>query len=595
MAMSMISRPQVQFCMIGKNKQGHVTKAEQQYWITKRPAVLSIQIQRLAFDKATKKPKKINSPVHFDKTIYLDRFMLENKQLVGLGKSSICKYKEKIAKLKDGLHRYTCFGEEKMDLRKSLSTAIEFIKSQANDEITLVDVYEGTDVVYDPRGIGVTGNAECAVRVLEQSLGQVSQQVELMEKTLAEYEDRVAKYEGMKKHPYDLHAILIHSGGAESGHYYAFIFDAGKKKWRRYNDEEVTEETEENVFKEAIGDGKSPASAYFLIYVARSEMSELGGRDFALSASKLVHTGCKEIINYYSSLLPTELKREVFEDNLRLDFDIMEKKADWICTKALDIYQKRHAKLMQAKKLRGYPEWNFVANLEENRSPYYRYILLDSIIIEVSEGSISLDMLDEHDPIYKVLNDKFMKSCSYPPPSLSLTEGEKTQIELKEKEFQKFILDKRMQQHILTKLLAKGWSAALDAIEVYLSNGIYSDTSNKKIVEDILRLVSLRLMSLVNYSLMCKNTKHAVTALKYISQQVIKYLGTDDPHIAHPRRYLGFVFKECAAILSSEETAIVNKELEVLANYKMQENKPVAPDPVSFSCQLMYVNRIQPR
>jgi ubiquitin carboxyl-terminal hydrolase 25/28 len=56
-----------------------------------------------------------------------------------------------------------------------------------------------------------------------------------------------------KNFPYYLHAILVHDGNAESGHYYTFIFDRVSEKWWRYNDFQVTEETEENVFAESFG------------------------------------------------------------------------------------------------------------------------------------------------------------------------------------------------------------------------------------------------------------------------------------------------------------------------------------------------------
>jgi len=39
----------------------------------------------------------------------------------------------------------------------------------------------------------------------------------------------------------------VHEGNAESGHYYAFIFDRASEKWFRFNDFRVTEETWENV------------------------------------------------------------------------------------------------------------------------------------------------------------------------------------------------------------------------------------------------------------------------------------------------------------------------------------------------------------
>jgi len=554
---------------------GFVTKAEQQYWITKRPTVLFMQIQRLTYDRALKKPKKLNNPVSFDKTIYLDRFMIENRSLMELGKGGIEKYKEKIKKLKEGIKLYTSYGEEKLDLRKSLKTTLEFLKSQDKDEMTLVDIYEGSDIVYDPIGIGVNGNPKNTILTLEHSLSQINQQVEIMEKTLAEYEEQVAKYDGMKKYPYDLHAILMHNGGPEGGHYYAFIYDSGKKKWRKYNDEDVTEISEENVFKEAIGDGKSPASAYFLIYASREldETGKLGKStipDFALSASKLIHAGSREIINYYSSLLPAALKREVFEDNLRLDVDIMEKKAGWICQKAIEIYPARFNKLMQNKKLKGYPEWNFISYLEDSNYPYYKYVLLNTIISELNDGAITLDILEDYDPIIKTLNEKFLKQVQNAPQELKIPDSEISNIDQKYISYSKLIIDKKMQHYILTKLLAKDWPAGLDGIECYLGANLYSDSANKKIVEDIMRLISLKFMSLVNMALMNKNLPQALCFLRYISQRIAPFLDNDDPHVTHPKRYLTEVFKEIYSYIKPEEIKEIDTELKLFTTNKKQ-------------------------
>lgn len=58
--------------------------------------------------------------------------------------------------------------------------------------------------------------------------------------------------------------MLIHEGSADSGHYYSYLFDPQEKKWRKYNDLNITEEVEEQVLKE--GKGVNATSAYYLVY-----------------------------------------------------------------------------------------------------------------------------------------------------------------------------------------------------------------------------------------------------------------------------------------------------------------------------------------
>ena len=69
--------------------------------------------------------------------------------------------------------------------------------------------------------------------------------------------------EGMKYH---LHSICVHDGTADMGHYFSYIYDRCQKKWRKYNDINITDVTEEEVFTNAQG-GSQQYSAYWLVYV----------------------------------------------------------------------------------------------------------------------------------------------------------------------------------------------------------------------------------------------------------------------------------------------------------------------------------------
>jgi len=78
----------------------------------------------------------------------------------------------------------------------------------------------------------------------------------------------------MQKKKYVLHSICVHDGNANSGHYFAFIFDRFNKKWWRYNDIKITEIEDEEVMKQAEG-GHSWLTAQWLVYVEESISSIL--------------------------------------------------------------------------------------------------------------------------------------------------------------------------------------------------------------------------------------------------------------------------------------------------------------------------------
>lgn len=63
-------------------------------------------------------------------------------------------------------------------------------------------------------------------------------------------------YTKLNNYPYYLHSVLVHDGGSDSGHYYAFIYDYEKNGWLRYNDASVTIVDEEVVFRESFGTTK---------------------------------------------------------------------------------------------------------------------------------------------------------------------------------------------------------------------------------------------------------------------------------------------------------------------------------------------------
>ena len=71
-----------------------------------------------------------------------------------------------------------------------------------------------------------------------------------------------------KERPYYLHAIMIHDGVAENGHYYTYIYDRVKKMWWKLNDHRVSMETEEVVFSDALG-GEGYKSACNMVYMSK--------------------------------------------------------------------------------------------------------------------------------------------------------------------------------------------------------------------------------------------------------------------------------------------------------------------------------------
>ncbi|KAJ3182537.1 ubiquitin-specific protease ubp2 [Gaertneriomyces sp. JEL0708] len=71
---------------------------------------------------------------------------------------------------------------------------------------------------------------------------------------------------------YILHAVFIHQGEASFGHYWIYIYDHVKQKWFKFNDAEVTEVQEWEVYFDTSG---SIANAYALIYVRSTDAANI--------------------------------------------------------------------------------------------------------------------------------------------------------------------------------------------------------------------------------------------------------------------------------------------------------------------------------
>lgn len=66
--------------------------------------------------------------------------------------------------------------------------------------------------------------------------------------------------------PYRLHAVLVHEGQANAGHYWAYIYDPRQHCWMKYNDITVTMSSWEELVRDSFG-GYRNASAYCLMYI----------------------------------------------------------------------------------------------------------------------------------------------------------------------------------------------------------------------------------------------------------------------------------------------------------------------------------------
>ncbi|NXW57087.1 UBP28 hydrolase, partial [Eurystomus gularis] len=358
----------------------HSVKYGQERWFTKLPPVLTFELSRFEFNQSLGQPEKIHTRLEFPQTIYMDRYLYCSKELIQTKREEMKRLKEKMVLLQQQLERYMKYGSgpARFPLPDMLQYVLEFITTkpagasgpaqgsqatllQSQPEPHVLDVQQnGTPERQNARsedGAFFLGNSsprhksvtplqpssspaemsehpaprvvseeelnlvrtclqrwrneiEQDVQDLKESIAQISLSIEQM------YCDPL-----LQQVPYRLHAVLVHQGQANAGHYWAFIYDQPRKSWLKYNDISVTESSWEELERDSFG-GLKNASAYCLMYISDG-----------VSHSAADEAGSSEVGQFQKEVeaLPPELQHYIQEDNWRLEREAEEWEEEQSC------------------------------------------------------------------------------------------------------------------------------------------------------------------------------------------------------------------------------------------------------------------------
>ncbi|NXO37407.1 UBP28 hydrolase, partial [Locustella ochotensis] len=365
-------------CLEGAMVEGEMDEATasqsvkygQERWFTKLPPVLTFELSRFEFNQSLGQPEKIHTKLEFPQTIYMDRYLYCNKDLIQMKREEMKRLKEKMVTLQQKLERYMEYGSgpARFPLPDMLQYVLEFIatkpavavSSAQSSQTTLLHSQakpEVLDVLSQPNGIQErtdTKTEDEAFFVANSSLQQNSsmelqpavspaelserpaphvvseEELNLVQTCLQRWRNEIEQdVQDLKESiarinlsieqmycdpllqqvPYRLHAVLVHEGQANAGHYWAFIYDQPRKRWLKYNDILVTESSWEELERESFG-GLRNASAYCLMYIS-DQVSRAGAdEDEGPEARQLQ----KEV-----ETLSPELRHYIQEDNWRLE------------------------------------------------------------------------------------------------------------------------------------------------------------------------------------------------------------------------------------------------------------------------------------
>ncbi|NXT84289.1 UBP28 hydrolase, partial [Zapornia atra] len=353
-------------------------KYGQERWFTKLPPVLTFELSRFEFNQSLGQPEKIHTRLEFPQTIYMDRYLYCSKELVQMKREETKRLKEKMGMLQQKLESYMKYGSgpARFPLPDMLQYVLEFIatkpavaspSSQGSQTTLLQSQAEphALDGLPEPTGLLERKDArtedaafflanpspqpesssplqpsEAAERpaphvvsaeeltlvraCLQRWRSEIEQDVQDLKESIARIGLSIEQMYCdplLQQVPYRLHAVLVHEGQANAGHYWAYIYDQPRKSWLKYNDISVTEASWEELERDSFG-GLKNASAYCLMYISDKLSRRVAGED----DSSRLGLFQKEV-----DALSPELQHYVQEDNWRLEQEAEEWEEEQSC------------------------------------------------------------------------------------------------------------------------------------------------------------------------------------------------------------------------------------------------------------------------
>ncbi|XP_070240297.1 ubiquitin carboxyl-terminal hydrolase 28 isoform X12 [Bos mutus] len=352
-------------------------------WFTKLPPVLTFELSRFEFNQSLGQPEKIHNKLEFPQIIYMDRYMYRSKELVRSKRDCIRKLKEEIKILQQKLERYVKYGSgpARFPLPDMLKYVIEFASTKPASESSasqsdacmteplpsahcltsdLTSKESTSEESTSQEAEGTFSSSEDSVRksrMAEQPLKPPRSSVEMpahpaprtvtdeeinfvktclqrwrneIEQDIQDLKNSIASTTQtieqmycdplLRQVPYRLHAVLVHEGQANAGHYWAYVYNQPRQVWLKYNDISVTESSWEELERDSYG-GQRNVSAYCLMYIndklphfnaeaAPNELDQMSGEVEALSV---------------------ELKHYIQEDNWRFEQEVEEWEEEQSC------------------------------------------------------------------------------------------------------------------------------------------------------------------------------------------------------------------------------------------------------------------------
>jgi hypothetical protein len=523
---------------------GYKTKAFQEIWLDKLPNMMLFHIDRVKFQH--NKLVKINNSFSFPDVIYPDRFMEKNRERYGVLRHDSREYKRRIHLLEESAKKFYNYQDQNISLEQVLALTQSFLHQQSTSEPMEL---EQTDQItlYDPNCLGALDKSQSggliqATGIITQYLNKLREglhHLNSQSETLKIQKEAIFDIPDLKQNPYRLHSILIHEGiAADSGHYYAYIFDWAKQVWRKYNDIHVTEVSAEEVLSKSIG-GQGITSAYCLVYISEAIIP----KESVLCSYKLNPDEGSEL---YVQCIPPEVKQYVLEENRKETEEVLSCRAAAWVKQIRDLYELRltqalplkdnHKDVTARRSIESYkhelvnlPVYLMVFTADENLA---KWVILDQCVREVDPLHRDLTTIcaDENDPLHMKLKKQFMTVCREVPKSLVLDYTAVNKLKNETTEFESKYRDANITAYILKNINQEHFLESFYGISYMLNQPRPEISLYQKIPRDLNKVLALRICSKINECLYKNDLETALQEGKLLSMLTILYIENSDVH-----------------------------------------------------------------
>ncbi|KAI7888447.1 uncharacterized protein EV154DRAFT_425602 [Mucor mucedo] len=220
------------------------------------PPVLQILVQRVQFDRATANVYKSNAFIQFDKVIYLDRYLDANFEALRERRSEVAIWRSELEKNKKQVSKFT----KSKKLGIPVPDLLDETRKMLN-EFKLDALSEEEQSQFDK-----------SIRLLEKEAEEKRQLIQAGTEAIEQFRTSIRhQYDDYKQLAYKLHAVFMHQGQANYGHYWIYILDHDENQWWKYNDSMVSKVNESEIYHNTTG---ATANPYFLVYVDANKVNE---------------------------------------------------------------------------------------------------------------------------------------------------------------------------------------------------------------------------------------------------------------------------------------------------------------------------------